>query len=289
MSKAGQLAAWDWPHRENSKFRRAAGLDWHYQRCGDGPGLLLLHGTGASLHSWAGLVALLAPHFDLLLVDLPGHGFSELPGSEQMSLDGMAAALASLLERLDYSPDYIAGHSAGAAVATRMVLDRRIDPHRLVSINGALLALPGLTGQFFSISARLLAGIPTLPAWVAGVGGRRRFTHRLIEGTGSALGGAEIEYYRRLVANPRHVAAALSMMANWDLVPLETALPALQTPVHLVVCEGDLTVPPEQSRELARRLPNAELHSLPALGHLGHEEDPEQFAGLLMQIAANSR
>ncbi len=287
MNKARQLAAWDWPHREASKFRRAAGLDWHYQRSGSGPCLLLVHGTGASLHSWAGLVPLLAPYFDVLLVDLPGHGFSELPGRERMSLDGMAAALATLLERLDFSPDCIVGHSAGAAVAARMVLDQRIAPQRLVSINGALLALPGLTGQFFSFSARLLAGIPTLPAWVAGVGGRRRFTHRLIEGTGSILGASEVEYYRRLVANPRHVAAALRMMANWDLVPLEAALPGLQTKVHLVVCEGDLTVPPEQSRELQRRLPNAQLHCLPVLGHLGHEEDPRQFARLLMQIAAS--
>ncbi len=285
MSKARQLAAWDWPHRQDSKFCRAAGLDWHFQRMGSGPTLLLLHGTGASLHSWAGLAPLLAPNYEVISIDLPGHGFSDLPGNEQMSLAGMAAAVATLLDRLGCSPAHVIGHSAGAAVAARMILDGRISPDSLVSINGALLALPGMTGQFFSISARLLAGIPTLPAWVAGVGGQRHFTHRLIEGTGSRLGKTQVEYYRRLVANPRHVAAALRMMANWDLVPLEAALPNLHTPVHLVVCEGDLTVPPEQSRELNRRLPDADLHSVSRLGHLGHEEDPAQFAQLLMQIA----
>ena len=197
----------------------------------------------------------------------------------------MAAALCALLDELHYRPSLIIGHSAGAAVAARMCLDRRVDPRALVSINGALLALPGLTGQFFSISARLLAGIPALPAWVAGLGGRRQFTRRLLEGTGSSLGSTEVEYYRQLVSSPTHVAAALRMMANWDLESLQAALPALTTPMHLVVCEGDLTVPPAQSHELARRLPEASLHSIRGLGHLGHEEDPMQFAQLLLQIA----
>ncbi len=287
MTSARELAAWNWPLREYSQFSQAGGLRWHYQRWGEGPTLLLLHGTGASLHSWAGLSPRLASHFDVLAVDLPGHGFSELPDNASMSLPGMAAALCALLDQLQCRPALIIGHSAGAAVAARLCLDGQAEPQALVSINGALLALPGLTGQFFSVSARLLAAIPTLPAWVAGIGGRQQFTRRLIEGTGSSLGSTEVEYYRQLVSSPRHVAAALRMMANWDLDNLQSALPSLNTPTHLVVCEQDRTVPPAQSFELNRRLPNSKLHRVPGLGHLGHEEDPTRFAELLMQIASN--
>lgn len=287
MTEAEQLEAWKWPNREHSRFCEVGGLRWHYQRSGAGPTLLLLHGTGASLHSWGGLMPLLTDNFEVVSVDLPGHGFSELPGNELMSLPGMASALSMLLEELQYQPSLIIGHSAGAAVAARLCLDAVVAPRALVSINGALLALPGLTGQFFSVSARLLAGIPALPAWVAGLGGRQRFTQRLLEGTGSELSGAEAEYYRLLVSNPRHVAAALRMMANWDLESLQAALPGLTTPTHLLVCEGDLTVPPAQSHELSRRLPHSELHRIQGLGHLGHEEDPRRFARLLTQIASD--
>jgi magnesium chelatase accessory protein len=280
-----QLEDWNWPHRDYSQFHRAGGLRWHVQRRGTGPALLLLHGTGASLHSWAGLAPLLWEQHEVVAVDLPGHGFSELPGNEQMSLPGMAAALGGLLDELGLQPELIVGHSAGAAVAAQMCLAGLVSPAALVSVNGALLALPGLTGQFFSISARLLAGIPTLPAWVAGLGGRQRFTQRLIDGTGSTLGDAEVEYYRQLVSHPRHVAAALRMMANWDLESLQAKLPELRTPTHLVVCEQDRTVPPSQSYLVARHLAESQLHRLEGLGHLGHEEDPARFAQLLLEIA----
>ena len=182
------------------------------------------------------------------------------------------------------SPGLVAGHSAGAAILARMCLDGLLQPRAMVSVNGALLALPGLTGRFFSGSARLLASIPAVPSWVAGLGGRRAFTERLIEGTGSALAPEGVERYRRLVGHPPHVAAALKMMASWDLEALEPDLDKLQLPVHLVACQNDHTVPPSQSEALASRLADARLHRLAGLGHLGHEESPQLFAALLREI-----
>ena len=53
----------DWPNRQASRFVRAAGIRWHVQAMGEGPVLLLLHGTGASTHSWRRLAPLLATRF----------------------------------------------------------------------------------------------------------------------------------------------------------------------------------------------------------------------------------
>ncbi len=50
----------DWPHRDRSRFVEAGGLRWHIQRMGDGPALLLVHGTAAATHSWRDLAPLLA-------------------------------------------------------------------------------------------------------------------------------------------------------------------------------------------------------------------------------------
>lgn len=285
MSPEQLLEQWDWPHRAASRFAEVGDQRWHYQRMGRGPGLLLLHGTGASTHSWAGLMPLLAADFDVLAADLPGHGLSRMAAPPGMSLPGMAERVAELLESLSFAPELVAGHSAGAAILVRMILDRRIQPQALVGINAALLALPGLTGHFFSASARILAAIPAVPSWVAGVGGRRVFTERLIEGTGSSLDPDAVEHYRRLVGHPPHVAAALKMMASWDLAALEADLPRLTVPTHLIACENDRTVPPAQSSEIAVRIPGATLHRVPGLGHLGHEEEPALFAALIKRIA----
>ena len=60
-----------WPHREASHFVAAGAARWHVQRMGSGPPLLLLHGTGASVHSWRGLMPLLAQSHDVIACDLP--------------------------------------------------------------------------------------------------------------------------------------------------------------------------------------------------------------------------
>ena len=75
------------------------------------------------------------------------------------------------------------------------------------------------------------------------------------------------------------------MMANWDLDALARELPRLDTPLHLVACENDRTAPAAEARRLSRLLPQARLHLVPGLGHLGHEEAPALFAELILDIA----
>ena len=53
---------------------------------GQGPVVLLIHGTGAASHSWRGLAPLLASDFTLIAPDLPGHGFTQTPLAHRLSL-----------------------------------------------------------------------------------------------------------------------------------------------------------------------------------------------------------
>ena len=92
--------------------------------------LLLLHGTGAATHSWRDLAPLLARDFTIVAPDLPGHGFTQAPESDRLSLPAMARAVAALLKQLALAPELIVGHSAGVAIALRMVLDKAVTPAR---------------------------------------------------------------------------------------------------------------------------------------------------------------
>ena len=89
----------DWPNRETSRFIEAGGLNWHVQVMGQGPDLLLLHGTGGATHSWRALAPLLAKHFHVVAPDLPGHGFTTARRAPDLSLPGMAASIAALIGR----------------------------------------------------------------------------------------------------------------------------------------------------------------------------------------------
>jgi magnesium chelatase accessory protein len=202
-----------------------------------------------------------------------------------MSLPGMAAALAALLRQLDVAPALVVGHSAGAAIAARMALDGHIAPRALVGINAALLPFHGLPGLVFAPIARLLAGASLVPRLFAWRAQDTASVARLIARTGSTLDAAGVALYARLVRNPGHVAGALAMMANWDLDPLWAELPRLAPPLRLLVGTQDTTLPPAQASRVAARVPGTRVERLPGLGHLAHEEQPQQLVDRLLRLA----
>ncbi len=272
-----------WPHSKASRFVLAAGLRWHVQQMGEGPVLLLVHGTGASTHSWRDILPLLAHHYSVIAVDLPGHGFTDPANGATGSIAGMSESLAALLEAMGVNPSYCVGHSAGAVVLCKMALDKRIAPRVIIGLNGAFLPLRGAAGLLFSPMARLLTHAAFLPRLIA----RRTSTAdvaRLIAGTGSTLNAEGIDLYARLVRNPRHLAGAITMMGNWDLYAFERELPRLPVPLELIVADHDLTIPPRQALDVQQRVRNTAIHRLAGLGHLAHEESPAQVAALLLKI-----
>ncbi len=273
----------DWPNRAFSRFVQAGGLEWHVQEMGQGPKLLLLHGTAASTHSFRALAPLLAPHFTVLIPDLPGHAFTESP-AETMTLPTMRDLVSDLLAELSFAPDLAAGHSAGAAILVRMALDGAFAPRRIVSLNGALLPFPGVTGQVAAPLARLLFVNPIAPRVFAFFAGDES-VKRLIGNMGSKIDRDGVGFYRRLMGNPAHVAGALGMMARWDLDGLARDLPGLTVPLTLVSASGDRAVPPDTAVRVKDLLPSAEVRTLRGVGHLAHEEKPAMVADVLLELA----
>jgi magnesium chelatase accessory protein len=272
----------DWPNRASSRFVRAGGLRWHVQVMGDGPVVLLIHGTGASTHSFRTLAPMLAPRFTVVVPDLPGHGFTDPPAAAPgYSLPGVARGVAALLRELDLRPVLAVGHSAGAAVAIQMTLDGSIAPLAVVSLNGALLPFPGMANDFFAPVARFLASSSITAKAFALFAGSRPTVERMMRSTGSSIDAEGMRLYVRLAGSHGHVHGALALMANWDLRALTRELPRLPTRLVLVTGSQDGMVPPAEAYRVRALVPTAQLVSLPGLGHLAHEERPGEIAALL--------
>jgi magnesium chelatase accessory protein len=279
----------DWPNSAASRFIVAEGLCWHVQTLdaagADAPLVLLIHGTGASTHSWAGLAVHLKGRFRIVMIDLPGHGFTERPGSAGLTLPGMAASLSGLCRTLGVEPDIVVGHSAGAAVLARMCLDGGINPRTLVSINGAFEPFRGGASGLFSSIARVLFLNPLTPRLFAWRARDPALVARLIRQTGSDIGADALKRYRTLFICPDHVAGALGMMANWDLRPLVRDLPRLAPRMLLIVCGRDAAIAPEVGFRVRDLLGErgAIVEYVRELGHLAHEERPEDVARMILE------
>jgi magnesium chelatase accessory protein len=284
-AEAASLPDADWPLRRHSRLVECDGLRWHVQLLGQGPPVLLIHGTGASTHSWRGVAPLLAAHHTVVALDLPGQGFTRREARHALSLPAMSQAIGALLRRLDIEPELAIGHSAGAAIALQMTLEGIIAPRALVSVNGAILPLGGWAGRTFSPLARLLVGMPGVPSLFAGLAAQRSMVERLLRDTGSRLDAEGTALYARLLRRPDHVSAALAMMAAWDLDTLAARLARLRTPLLLIVGEQDRTIRPSDARRVRRLVPTARIASLPGLGHLAHEEDPAAVAALIQEMS----
>lgn len=273
----------DWPLRAHSRFVGVGPLTWHVQRLGEGPAVLLLHGTGASTHSWRDVAPLLAERFTVLAVDLPGHGFTRGRLPTGLQLPGIAAALGELLAAEAVEPVVTAGHSAGAAVAVRMAIDG-IATGSIAAFCPALRPYGGEASGLMSSAAKLLFVNPVTP-WLAA--GFARFgvnTGRFLEkSTGSTIDRRGIELYGRLFASPGHCGGAIGLMADWDLAPVAAALPALPVPMAVIHGDRDAAVPVGEGREVAA-ISGGRFVPLAGLGHLAHEEDPAAAAALIAEL-----
>lgn len=275
-----------WPHRDASTFIQAGGARWHVQRMGSGTPLLLLHGTGASVHSWRDLMPLLAQDHEVIAIDLPRHAFTTGHNAYAMGLPAMAGEVAGLMKALDLQPAAIIGHSAGAALALQLGLTHGFSGP-IVGLSSALRPFPGPFAQIFPAVAKALFINPLVPRIFAGtvdlVGGAERFLWR---STHSRIDAEGLACYRTLLKHPGHAGGALAMMANWDLPGLRDRMGGVGNRVLMIHGESDPAIPLGWAREAQGWIPNAKLEVLSGLGHLAHEEAPGTVAALISAFLA---
>jgi magnesium chelatase accessory protein len=304
----------DWPLREHSRFISMGHLRWHVQRLRPAPTagapahpqrIWLLHGTGASTHTWRDLAPILAQHHEVIGVDLPGHAFTRGAVDEDLTLTGMARALIDLQAAVGrQQPDGLPstkssggtpvaadtwlGHSAGAAVALQVKMLQPTRVREVISLNGALLPWGGRAASLFMPLARALATNTWTTRFFLWNARRPGTVDLLLRDTGSVIDERGYRLYERLAHNEVHLRAVLRMMAQWELEPFAQELPRLQGPVTLISSAQDGTVPPSVSARAAALIRDARLIALPRWGHLGHEEAPAEWASLVLQTMSEA-
>lgn len=95
------------------------GVRMHYRDQGnpDGPVLILVHGFGASLHTWEPWVARLGEDYRVISLDLPGHGLTRAPAGYDASMEAFVGDVRALTNALQLGRFSIAGSSMGGNVA----------------------------------------------------------------------------------------------------------------------------------------------------------------------------
>ncbi len=155
-----------------------------------------------------------------------------------------------------------------------------VAPDLIVSFNGAYFPVTGVAGQFFSPLAKAVASAKIMRKLFASMADRPA-VERLLRDTGSSIDARGLSLYQRLFSNEGHIAGTLGMMAAWDLHWVEQDLKNLPIRLYLVKALNDRTIPPANADRAARLAPRSTVITMAGLGHLAHEEDPEQASRII--------
>jgi pimeloyl-ACP methyl ester carboxylesterase len=119
---------------------QADGLNFFYRAAGnpDAPVLLLLHGFPSSSHQFRNLIPILATRFHVIAPDLPGFGFTEVPGERgyRYTFDDLAVSLGAFVDALGLKRYAMYVFDYGAPVGLRLALAHPERVTGLVSQNG---------------------------------------------------------------------------------------------------------------------------------------------------------
>jgi pimeloyl-ACP methyl ester carboxylesterase len=254
----------------------------YYERHGrvdaEAPSVLFLHGLGSSATDWTEQIAEFGPRCRLLLVDLPGHYRSALPPG-RLTVEGLATAVARLLDELDEAPQHVLGVSLGACVGLALALGAPARVRSLTLINGFARHRPTSAASTLRLVTRvaLLATGPmrTSAALVA----RSLFP----KPEHAHLYRAAVQSLSR--TSRRAYLATLAALATFDA---RDRLGSVRCPALVVAGDRDATVALAAKEELARGIPGARLVVVPDSGHATHYDQPELFNRLAREFVASA-
>lgn len=246
---------------------RANGLEIAYERAGEGPPLVLVHGAAGDSRSWRPQLASLAGELTVVAWDEPGAGrSSDLP--DGFDLGGYASCLAAVIEDVGLGPVHAAGLSWGGTVVLELYRTRP-------DLVATMILSDTYAGWKGSLPAEeVRARVEGVRRMLAAP--RDQFDPEL---PGLFAGDPPAELERLLAeidadVRPASLGIQLGLMAETDQSGL---LPRIAVPTLLIWGEFDVRSPLGVARHFERAIPDAKLVLIPDAGHLSNLERPELF------------
>jgi 4,5:9,10-diseco-3-hydroxy-5,9,17-trioxoandrosta-1(10),2-diene-4-oate hydrolase len=257
----------------------------HYHEAGDGPALVLLHGSGPGVSGWSnfrGNFPVLAERFRTVLLDMPGFGLSERPDLDRAYPRLAADAVLVVLDKLGIERAHLLGNSMGGYVALEFALAHPDRIGRLVLMGPGGLAV-NVLGPDPSEGGRRLADFmmaPSRPAMVAWVD--------TMVANKSVVDDALIDERLANAQAPGALESAMAIFSSLgqhpEPVPLWARVKAIKASTLITWGRDDRMLPVEGALLGFRQLPNAELHIFSKCGHWAQIERKAEFERLVIEF-----
>lgn len=255
----------------------------YYELHGEGEPLILIPGFGTGLWIWFKQVPKLAEHFRIITFDPRGIARSQ-GGDEFASMATLAEDVKELLDALDISRAHIVGASFGGFVAQEFALAH---PEMTGSLVLCCTSFGG--AEHIPPSAETLAAL----ASTKGLNTAERVRENLLLAFSPAFIKAEPKEIERVIelreANfvPEHVYLhQLQAAMGFDT---SARVQGINAPTLVITGDADIIVPMENSRNLAARIPRAELRVISGGSHTFFIEQADEFNRAVIEFVSTAK
>ncbi|SPF06669.1 alpha/beta fold hydrolase [Streptomyces sp. MA5143a] len=269
------MSSWSEP-QPDSRFVAVDGLRIHYKRSGQGPALVLLHGSGSSLQHFDRATGLLSESFDLIRPDLPGFGLTGPRGDRDYRIPTYAATVAAFVAALGVEHYAVAGNSLGGNIAWNLALDH---PERLTGL--VLVNATGYPEKQMPAGMRLTRH-PLLRPVLRRVMPRGAIERNLRATVGphsTIVDDAMVDRAYELMSRPGNRSAFVDL-CNTDQPDRSAQIPRIGVPTLALRSAG------VDGQHFARDIPGARELVHPHGGHLLPEEEPQWVADAITKFLA---
>jgi uncharacterized protein (TIGR04551 family) len=246
----------------DATFVDVDGVHVHYRERGAGPAVVLLHGFGASLESWATVVPDVALHHRVIAIDLKGFGWTSRPPGDY-SPAAQARLVWAVLDKLGVADVAIVGHSWGSSVALAMATQQPARTRRVALYDAYVY--DEQVPSFFRWAQRGALGELLFALYY-----RERIEDRapLAYRDERWVTQPRVDRVERDMDKPGTVAAALAAVRGHHFADLHRALRGFAKPVLVMWGADDQVTPIAFGQRLVEELANAELKVYPRCGHI---------------------
>jgi 3-oxoadipate enol-lactonase len=252
------------------------GFSLHYEDCGAGTPLLLIHGFPLSAATWREQTAGLAGQFRVIAPDLRGFGRSAVPqGAGTMNL--YADDMIALLDHLGLERAAVCGMSMGGYVLLNL-LERY--PQR---VSGACFMVTKAGADDEEGRARrLLLAEEVLASGAAAAAAA--FSKVLFAPETAADRPELVAEVLQIMMAAKPAGLAFGLLAMSERADYSGRMDICKVPAVIIGAEEDMAIPPAESRKLAAALPESRLHIIPGAGHMVMMEQPAEVNRILMEF-----
>jgi 3-oxoadipate enol-lactonase len=257
------------------------GIDIYYERSGEGPRLLFINGSGATLTGSGPLFGVYGKHFDLLAYDQRGLGKTTIPEGPY-TMAQYAADAAAIAEAIGWARYRVVGTSFGGMVAQELAVTfpDRIERLALVCTSsggtgGASYPLHTLADK--TVAERAEIGMQILDTrftteWLAEHEGDRALAQMMAD-------RAKVEKSADVLRGERLQLEARSRLDVFD------RLPNITCPTFVASGRYDGIAPASNGRAIAEQIPGAELRVYEG-GHAFFIQDSQAFPDIIAFLKA---